>query len=337
MNILIIEYATALGIDDPSISAEGHAMIKGLLKDFKNKNTDYLISKKIQNFNSSYCNPVELEEDLMEWINKNISNYDACLVIAPEEDFILYEITYLIEKKGVCIIGSSSNAVKVCSDKYVMYEALKDHVPIIKTEKVYFNDINKYIVFNNKKKVVKPADGVSCSGVQIINNSKELKKAASMLENNLPYFIIQDFVEGTSASVSLISNGKEAIPLSLNLQDIELTGDGINYNGGKVPLNHELADEAKEIAKKAAESINGLKGYVGVDMILGDEVHLVEINSRITTPYVALRDILDFNIGDAILDSIYGILPSKIQLNGEISFFKQNNTLNFKKLDINQK
>lgn len=337
MDIIIIEYATALGIDDPSISAEGRAMLEELLDDFKNKNADYLVSKNVQNFNSIHCNPVELEEDLMEWIDKNVSNYDACLVIAPEEDFILHEITYLIEKKGVCIIGSSSNAVKICSDKYVMYEALKDHVPIIKTEKIYFDDINKHKVFNNENKVVKPADGVSCSGVQIINNSKELKKAASMLQTNLPYFVVQDFVEGTSASVSLISNGKEAIPLSLNLQDIELTGDGINYNGGKVPLNHELADEAKEIAKKAAESINGLKGYVGVDMILGDEVHLVEINSRITTPYVALRDIINFNLGDAILDSIYGILPSKIELNGEISFFKEDNTLSFKKLDINQK
>ncbi|MGF7118791.1 ATP-grasp domain-containing protein [Methanobacterium oryzae] len=331
MKILIIEYATALGIDDPSICAEGHAMVNGLLDDLKDRDIDYLIRKQ-HTLNNNHCNPVELKGDLMDWLYNNISNYNACLVIAPEEDFILHNITQFIEKEGINIIGSSSNAVMACSDKFKMYESLKNKVPIIETEKVFFDDIDKYNNFN-KKKVIKPADGVSCSGVMIITNLEELKKAALMLETNLPYFVIQDFVEGTTASVSLLSNGNEAVPLSLNFQDIQFLEEGINYNGGKVPLNHKLADEAKLAAKKAVESIDGLKGYVGVDMILGEEVNVVEINSRITTPYIALKDILDFNLGEAILDSIYGELPSKFNLNGKIAFIKENNKLKLKKLN----
>lgn len=327
MKILIIEYATALGLDDPSICAEGHAMVNGLLDDLKDKNVDYLITNKHSIIDNKYCNPVELKENLMDWLDKNISNYNACLIIAPEEDFILYDITKYVEDKGIEIIGSSAKAVMKCSDKFEMYEALKDTVPIIETKKVFFDNIDDYNYFDNKKKVVKPADGVSCSGIRIVNSFEELKKAASLIETNLPYFIIQDFIDGTSASVSLISNGKEVIPISLNLQDIEFSDDGINYNGGQVPLNHKLADEAKKSAKKAVESIKGLKGYVGVDVILGDDVHIVEINSRITTPYIALKDILDFNLGKAILDSIYGELPSKFNLNGNMSFYKENNEL----------
>ena len=331
MKILILEYITAVGIDDPSLWSEGQAMLDGFLADFKDKNADYLISSAQSVSKGGYCNPVMLEGELMEWLGKNISNYDACLVIAPEEDFLLYDITNFIEKRGVNVIGSSSDAVMTCSDKFKMYESLKDGVPIIETEKVFFNDLNSYKTFNNKK-ILKPADGVSCSGVHVVSSNDEMKKAASLIETNLPYFIIQNFIEGTSASVSLISNGREAVPLSLNLQDIHFSDDGINYNGGRVPLTHELEDEAKQVAKRAVESIDGLKGYVGVDVILGDEVHLVEINSRITTPYVALRDLLNFNLGESILDSMDGKLPTKIDLSGTISFCKKDDVLKLEKV-----
>lgn len=331
MKILILEYATAIGLDDPSIRAEGQAMLEGLLEDFKGKNVDYLISSMKSISGNDNCNPVELEGDLIDWLDKNISNYEACLLIAPEEDFTLYNLTDFLEKKCISIIGSNSDAVMICSDKFKMYESLKGKVHIIETERVFFGAVNEYKSFNNKK-IVKPVDGVSCSGIQVVESKDEMKKAAASIETNLPYFIIQDFMEGTSASVSLISNGKEAVPLSLNFQDIEFSDHGINYNGGKVPLNHELADEAKKAAKRAVESIEGLKGYVGVDMILGDEVHVVEINSRITTPYVALRNILDFNLGDAILASIGGKLPSKINLNGKISFYKESGVLKLEKI-----
>ena len=331
MKILILEYITAVGIDDPSLWSEGQAMLDGFLADFKNKNADYLISSAQSLSKDGYCNPVMLEGELMDWLDTNISNYDACLVIAPEEDFLLYDITNFIEKKGVNVIGSSSDAVMTCSDKFQMYESLKGIVPIIETEKIFFNDLNSYKTFNNKK-ILKPADGVSCSGVHVVSSNDEMEKAASLIETNLPYFIIQNFIEGISASVSLISNGREAVPLSMNLQDIYFSDEGINYNGGRVPLTHELEDEAKKVAKRAVESIDGLKGYVGVDVIMGEEVHLVEINSRITTPYVALRDLLNFNLGESILDSMDGKLPTKIDLSGAISFCKKDGVLKLEKV-----
>ncbi|MEN4017511.1 MAG: ATP-grasp domain-containing protein [Methanobacterium sp.] len=327
MKILILEYASASGIHDPSICAEGYAMLEGLIDDFKSKNADYLLSEN-SHFEGKYCNPVWIKGDLMNWLNENIESYDACLLIAPEEDFILYKITELIEKKNVEVIGSSLEAVKVCSDKYLMYEALKKRVKIIETEKVFFDELDYYTSsFNNAKKIVKPADGVSCSGISIVKSLEEVKKAAGSMQTNLPYFILQDFVEGVSTSVSLLSNGEEAIPLSLNLQNIEFGDNCVNYGGGEVPFEHEMSFEAKRLAKHAVESIKGLKGYVGVDVILGDAVYIVEINSRITTPYVALKDVVNFNLGEAILDSVYGIFPSKINLNGKISFYKEHNHL----------
>ena len=330
MNLLIFEYASALGINDPTLASEGKAMLRGLTCDLECLPASYLISKNIDSIEGSQCKPVVIEGSIGDWISDNISQYDYCLPIAPEEDFILCGLTRTIEKNGVKVVGSDSDAVRICSDKYLTYRILQGKVPLIPTKRVTWEDIGSYSRGISGEKVVKPSDGVSCSAVQIVDSEKTFLDATRKVRevSSLPYFLVQDYMEGVSASVSLLSNGKTAIPLSLNKQNIS-TGNGtISYKGGKVPMAHPLEKEAKKVAKNAVESISGLKGYVGVDMILGaDEVYLVEINSRITTPYVALRNMLNFNLGEAIVQSVHGKLPQKFTLEREIEIQKDGNRL----------
>lgn len=334
MNLLIFEYASALGIKDPSLAAEGKAMLRGLTCDLECLPASYLISKNIDSIDGSKCKPIVIEGAIDDWISNNISQFDFCLPIAPEEDFILCGLTRLIEKNGVQVVGSDSDAVRICSDKYLTYNILKGVVPVIPTHRVAWEDIGLYGKgISGTKMVVKPADGVSCSAVQIVDSEDSFKNATRKVRavSSLPYFLVQDYLEGESASISLLSNGKKAIPLSLNQQNISIEDGVINYNGGKVPMTHPLENEAKKIAKKAVESIPGLKGYVGVDMILNDEqVYLVEINSRITTPYVALRNMLNFNLGEAIVQSVQGQLPGEFSLEREIEIQKTGNRLHLK-------
>ncbi len=248
----------------------------------------------------------------------------------------------IIEKQGVPVLGSSSNAVKITTNKFDMYNALNGKVPVIKTERILFKDSDNEIIkeLNNYKsnfndvvsKIAKPADGVSCSGVYVVDSSSDLLRAKSHIQNLtlLPYFILQDYIPGISASVSLLSDGKTAVPLSLNFQNIRLNSGKITYIGGKVPLKHKLSDLAMETAKKAVESIDGIKGYVGVDIIIdeiNDQVHVIEINSRITTPYIAIRSIINFNLGEAIINAVNGKLPSEVRLNGMVKFYKEGKTL----------
>ena len=331
MNLLIFEYASALGIKDPALTAEGKAMLRGLTCDLEGLPASYLISNNIDSIEGSRCKPVVIEGSIDDWISDNITNYDYCLPIAPEEDFILCGLTRTIEKNGVQVVGSDSDAVRICSDKYLTYRILKDKIPVIPTHRVAWEDIGLYARgISGDKKVVKPSDGVSCSAVQIVDSEESFKNATRKVRevSSLPYFLVQDYMEGDSASVSLLSNGKKAIPLSLNQQNISTENGNINYNGGKVPMTHPLEKEAKKVAKNATESISGLKGYVGVDMILGeDEVYLVEINSRITTPYVALRNMLNFNLGEAIVRSVQGKLPGEFTLEREIEIQKKGNHL----------
>ena len=341
MKILVFEFATINKLEDSSITAEGSAMLQALLEDLDEFKTYNLIPNGSEAIKSFKSKSISITGDLKNWIRSNINQFDACIPIAPEENNLLYDLTRIIEEHDVEVIGSNSDAVKKTTNKCDTYNALKNKVSIIKTEKVYFDDsikkfreqIDKFNTgLDKQSKVLKPADGVSCSGVNVINSFNEFIAAKDQIKmhTQLPYFILQDYISGVNVSVSLLSNGETAIPLSLNLQDVSLESGEIKYHGGKVPFEHRLSDIAMETAKNAVESIDGLRGYVGVDMILDDEknnVYVVEINSRVTTPYVALRKLLNFNLGEAIINSVHGELPTEIELNGQVHFYKEGKTL----------
>jgi len=338
LNLLIFEYATASGFNDPSLLAEGQAMLEGLLEDFQDFKIHYLISEKFltQEYLEKWksAQPIILKEGLRQWITKNISAYDGCLFIAAEEDMELYELTCIMEDKGVQVYGSTSQAVLNCSDKFKTYSILKNHFPVINTYKLILEDFKcpenqeKYaLLVKDKKMVLKPADGVACQGINIVYSFEDLKNAVESLNTFLPYALLQDFVEGESCSVSLLSTGDKAIPLTLNRQKIEFIGNGMEYQGAEVPWEHELSKEALEVAKKAVESVDGLKGYVGIDLILNNQVHILEINSRLTTPFVAIRKISSVNMGHAIIDAVKGILPEDLNCKGKILLEKSGHNL----------
>jgi predicted ATP-grasp superfamily ATP-dependent carboligase len=273
---------------------------------------------------------VLIDEDPIEWIKQEKIEYDVCLPLAPEEGMILYKITKSLEDKELMVAGSSSNAVMLCSDKWKTYNALKDKISFAPTEKIFFDQIEDKVPEFNKKMVVKPVDGVSCANVQIVSSPESYIAAAREIKKNssLPFFLLQEYLEGLCTSVSLLCDGNESIPISLNLQKIKVNNSHMEYNGGQVPLKHPLAKAAYEAAQTAVESIKGIRGYVGVDMILGDTIQLLEINSRPTTSYIALHKLLNFNLGHAIINACQGTLPKKVLLRGTAQFKKDGNKMN---------
>ena len=100
--------------------------------------------------------------------------------------------------------------------------------------------------------------------------------------------IRQTFVPGMAASVAFLIGPGRCVPLAPAAQ--HLSDDGrFRYLGGSVPLTAELSERAIRAGRRAVEAIGGLRGYVGVDVVLGDTDQVIEINPRLTTSYVGLR------------------------------------------------
>ncbi len=69
------------------------------------------------------------------------------------------------------------------------------------------------------------------------------------------------------------------------------------------------------MAEKVVGSFSGLRGYVGVDLVLAkDGPYIVDINPRLTSSYVGLSKVANFNVAEALINSVIkGQLPSKFE------------------------
>jgi len=69
-SILVFEYYTASGVDDPMIISEAVALIDSLLDDLKDFNAHFLLSKKFEYIAEYHKNlkPIITEENLLKWL-----------------------------------------------------------------------------------------------------------------------------------------------------------------------------------------------------------------------------------------------------------------------------
>lgn len=356
-SILVFEYFTASGEKDKCIISEAEALVFALLDDLSDFNIDLVINESYESVVKEYSNvnPILIDVDVVDWLNDNASNFNKAIFIAAENDNNLYNITKILEQNDVEIYNSSSEACFISSDKYETYETLSNVVPQPRSFRFKIDPKGywKRAIENLHEKwqaedpltplklIIKPLIGVDCEDIVVIENIEDLTLDLDKIFKPGSRVIVQEFIEGTDISVSLISDGKKAIPLSLNEQFVNLKDDKGTYVGGKLPFESKYEDEAFEISSKAVEAIDGLKGFVGVDLIVNaDEkdiysVYLLEINSRFTTPYVGLKQIADINIGKSIIDLIDGKLDINeldISLDGEVEFKKSGDNMEIRRL-----
>ena len=90
----------------------------------------------------------------------------------------------------------------------------------------------------------------------------------------------------------------------------------------EVPLPPPLEKRAQRIAAAAIDGLTGLFGYLGVDVVLGDDGRdwAIEINPRLTTSYVGLRALAETNLAAAMLDMAHGKTPDLRWHGGSVEF-----------------
>ncbi len=163
--------------------------------------------------------------------------------------------------------------------------------------------------------VVKPRKGAGGVGCRLVGSHADLSRAKLSrtdlgLEEEM---IIQEWVEGRPASVSVISDGLEACAVAANEQIIGATFAGaedFRYSGNITPLEPDcpgLIDMAEEI-------VAGLRlvGSNGVDFLLTEKGPVVvEVNPRFQGSLDTVELSIGLNIFKAHLDAFEGILPKR--------------------------
>jgi predicted ATP-grasp superfamily ATP-dependent carboligase len=342
LKLLIYEHlcGECVGLDvESNILCEGYAMLRALISDFKMLKHHIItfLDSRMMKFNP----PIQADEilspmssgDVRRLLREVCRKVDAVYIIAPESNGILEGLVEEVEDSGGIAINCSPKSIGEASNKLNVYEKLKgigirvpETVPVnvgedVKHVRSVARDMGFPLIF-------KPIVGAGSSGLSIVRDEGEIDEAVRKVkcEGSEDFFLIQRFVKGMPASVSVISNGVSALPLTLNAQLMKLASPKLNssYMGGFTPLRHPAWSEALKVAKSTVECFSGLRGYVGVDMVLtGDGPFVMEVNPRLTTSYVGLREVLNFNVAGAILNSVFeDELPIDVETSGFAFFFK---------------
>jgi hypothetical protein len=77
------------------------------------------------------------------------------------------------------------------------------------------------------------------------------------------------------------------------------------------------------VARAAIDVVPGLLGYVGVDVLLGDDGQdwVIEINPRLTTSYVGLRALAASNLCEALWRIVRGAADVQVDWRaGSVAF-----------------
>jgi len=322
--ILLVEYFVGGGLPNltSSLILEGYAMLKAAAEALTEAGFKLIVAVdrrvepflKLPRLRRIKAGPGGLLKTL-----KKEASASYALLIAPPMDGAHANLTSLMEELGIEVLGPSTNKLIKVLDKAELARSL-NALGVRYPKTIELDPIIEESVHEAGEKlgyplVIKPVDGAGCEGLMIVGSSRQIKEAVKEAKTYARRYIAQEMVKGVHASVSLIADGRRAKALALNAQQLlwKKLPSHPSYEGGYTPLIHRSSDEALKEAEKVVEYF-GLKGYVGIDLVLSDEgPFIVEVNPRLTTSFIALTSTISpSHLGRCLVNVTLGRLdPSQ--------------------------
>ncbi|MCL7412812.1 MAG: ATP-grasp domain-containing protein [ANME-2 cluster archaeon] len=161
--------------------------------------------------------------------------------------------------------------------------------------------------------MIKPITGAGGIENVLVHNACDLTKLLHEIGTNKDRYLIQEFVKGTLASVSVISTGQQAIAIAVNeqLAGLEwLTRMPFAYCGNITPYESDYSTLICNTSVKLAIEFQ-LMGSNGVDFIITEQGPVVlEINARFQGSIDTVENATGINVFQAHIDAFENILPA---------------------------
>lgn len=336
MRIFVHEFASGGGFagrEIPrSLAREGRAMLKALVTDLGRAGHEVVttVDARLPMRAAAGVQVVLMpskgrQRDAL--VRHLLDSSDAVWLIAPETDNELARLASMAETRGKLLLGSSAGAIRVASDKARLPSLLErwgipHPATQVLTPRSGIADWTRAAARVGYPVVVKPARGAGCDRVSLATRDADMARAV-IIARGAPTrgsVIVQRYVEGVAASVALVADGRSAKPLAVSRQFVS-RAHTFTYRGGSSPLDHRLAPRAADLARRAVEAVPGLRGYLGVDVVLSPtDAVVIEINPRLTTAYLGLRAVVDDNVASWAIAAAAGTLPSVLPLKSHVRF-----------------
>jgi predicted ATP-grasp superfamily ATP-dependent carboligase len=304
-----------------SLFCEGFAMLRAAIEDFKTigfeveTTLDERISKIREILKADNVLIVNNEDNYIDFFKKALQENAYIFIIAPEFFDILYDLTRLAEQNKKILLSVDSKFVKFASSKLGTYQFFRNHnlfppkTVDIQSHEHGLNEVQLTNDFRSMKKpvIIKPDDGVGAELIYFINDDNDFQHFLKIIkENNEKFqnrnFLMQQYIPGRDASVSLVGTESSPIPICTNAQFMSLSGisEPTQYLGGYSPIKEIPNSHFKKLVKALGQFKT--KGYFGVDILLmsANFYACIEINPRLTTSYLGIRNIFEQNLFEFI-------------------------------------
>jgi hypothetical protein len=257
-------------------------------------------------------------EALLE-MAKNLSKkhrMDAVLLSSGLDDHfhILYELNDLIP-----ILGNSPSVIQNVREKPKFFDALK-RLKVPHPETVIVKDVLEAKAAAAKigyPVIVKPIKGFGGTSVKLARNPIEVERAFSEVSALGENVLVQTFINGVHASMSILVADENVEILSINEQLLGLASvfqhEPFGYCGNIVPLHvaNSTFEKCKVIAEKIALYF-GLKGSNGVDIVISKSgtPYVIEVNPRFQGTLECVEKVFGINMVKSHIHAcLYGVLP----------------------------
>ena len=320
-------------------------MVNSALKlDYKTFSISYF---KTVDFKVPYAEKHVLDQESVISCGRFEENYSPEKLLELSKDFLLQnndenEIDKIVLTTGINaknfsgefkkfrkIVRGNKNTECV-ENKFKFYNKLKNkfNVPLtFQPSDVW--ELNEILQqYTNNQFILKPLQGSGGLGIFLLNNesSHELKQLNEICQNiSLENYILQEYIEGTNVSSSVLSSHDDIKNLinSRLITEHDLGNDSYEYSGNILPLDEnsfkmfngyrteidadELNDEMRNTSEDLIKEFD-LIGSNGVDYILdkNGELKVIEINPRFQGTYELVENSLGINLLDAHIKACEG-------------------------------
>lgn len=302
LKIFVCEFITGGGLYNaplpPSLAKEGDAMLGALLGDLLQL-PDVAITTTRDPRLPALDFPVRIEpaqENIWEHWSQCIAEADAVWPIAPESEGVLERISTMAA--GRMMLGCAPEAVRLAASKQATARRL-EQAGITAVPTLLLSEFEP----GPGSFVAKPDDGIGCEGCRVFDTADAL---LNWMQGKSRTHVIQPWLAGEAASLSMICRNGRAQLLSCNRQLIEVADGEIHYHGSLLNDFARYWPEFDQLAGRVAKAIPGLAGYVGVDvMVEQGGLTVLEINPRLTTSYAGMHRATGVNPAGLVLDLLY--------------------------------
>ena len=257
-------------------------------------------------------------ETAFEFVARQADAHDAVWVVAPETDGLLAQFQRRIDPARW--LGCDAASIALASSKRSTLTRLAEAGITTPLAFEHAPEIMRW--------VVKPDDGAGAMDTRLhasrdaaMNDSAQRARAGYSV-------VIEPWVEGTPMSLSMICSDAGCALLSINRQRLQIDADGrLSFCGVEVnalPLLETLpllpapspadahatapgsvpqAAALHDLARRVAQAVPGLRGFVGIDLVWHAQRGpvVIEVNPRVTCAYVGLSHALGRNLATEVI------------------------------------